>query len=104
MQSNLHPKPKSGKFGFSDQNESVTYLVEFCQSNNLISANTLSGHHPRQRCTWISPDKETRNQMEYKIINQKWKSPLKNPKHGQAPTAILIINLWYSTCKSDSIN
>ena len=67
-------KPNCGKFGLGDQNERGADLLEFCQSNNLIIANTLFEHHPRHLYTWTSPDSKTRNQIDYIIINQKWKS------------------------------
>ena len=73
-------KPSCGKFGLSDQNERGADLVEFCQSNNLITANTILEHHPRHLYTWTSSDKKTRNQIDYIIMDQKWKSALKNAK------------------------
>ena len=54
--------------------------MEFCQSNNLNIANTIFEHHPRHLYTWTSPDKKTRNQIDYITIDQKWKSTLKNAK------------------------
>ena len=73
-------KPSCGSFGLGDQNERGADLVEFCQSNNLVIANTIFEHHPRHLYTWTSPDKKTRNQIDYIIIDQKWKSALKNAK------------------------
>ena len=64
-------KPSCGKFGLGDQNERGADLVEFYQSNNLIIANTIFEHHPRHLYTWTSPDKKTRNQIDYIIIDQK---------------------------------
>ena len=69
----------NGKFGLGEENERGTDL-EFCRSNNLVIANTLFEHHPRHLYTWISPDRNTRNQIDYIIINQKWKASLKNAK------------------------
>ena len=70
----------NGKFGLGEDNERGTDLLEFCRSNNLVIANTLFEHHPRHLYTWISPDRNTRNQIDYIIINQKWKASLKNAK------------------------
>ena len=70
----------NGKFGLGEENERGTDLLDFCRSNNLVIATTLYEHHPRHLYTWISPDRKTRNQIDYIIINQKWKASLKNAK------------------------
>ena len=38
------------------QNEAGQRLIEFCQENALIIANTLFQQHKRQLYIWISPD------------------------------------------------
>ena len=45
----------TGKFGFGVQNEAVQRLIEFCQENELIIANTLFQQHKRRLYTWTSP-------------------------------------------------
>ena len=42
------------KFGFGIQNESGQRLIEFCQENALVIANTLFQQHNRRHYTWIS--------------------------------------------------
>ena len=46
----------TGKFGLGVQNEAGQRLIEFCQENALVIANTLSQQHKRQLYTWTSPD------------------------------------------------
>ena len=46
----------TGKFGPGVQNESRQMLVEFCQENALVIANTLFQQHKRKPYTWTSPD------------------------------------------------
>ena len=46
----------TGKFGLGIRNEAGQRLVEFCQENALIIANTLFQQHKRKLCTWTSPD------------------------------------------------
>ena len=46
----------TGKFGLGIQNEAGQRLVEFCQENALIIANTLFQQHKRRLYTWTSPD------------------------------------------------
>ena len=45
----------TGKFGLGVQNEAGQRLVEFCQENTLVIANTLFQQHKRRPCTWTSP-------------------------------------------------
>ena len=46
----------SGKFGLGIQNETGQRLIEFCQENTLVIANTLFQQHKRRLYTWTSPD------------------------------------------------
>ena len=46
----------TGKFGFGVQNEAGQSLIEFCQENTLVIANTLFQQHKRRLYTWTSPD------------------------------------------------
>ena len=47
-----------GKFDLGVQNEAGQRLVEFCQENALIIANTLFQQHKRRRYTWTSPNSQ----------------------------------------------
>jgi len=46
----------TGKFGLREQNEAGQRLIEFCQENALVIANTLFQQHKRNLYTWTSPD------------------------------------------------
>ena len=46
----------TGKFGLQVQNEAGQRLIEFCQENTLVIANTLFQQHKRRLYTWKSPD------------------------------------------------
>ena len=46
----------TGKFGLGVQNKAGQRLIEFCQENTLVIANTLFQQHKRRLCTWTSPD------------------------------------------------
>ena len=46
----------TGKFGLGMQNETGQRLIEFCQENALLIANTLFQQHKRRLYTWTSPD------------------------------------------------
>ena len=53
----------TGKFGLGVQNETGQRLVEFCQENALVIANTLFQQHKRWLYTWTSPDSQHWNQI-----------------------------------------
>ena len=42
----------TGKFGLGVQNEAGQRLIEFCQENSLVIANTLFQQHKRRLNTW----------------------------------------------------
>ena len=46
----------TGKFGLGAQNEAGKKLIEFCQENALVIANTLFQQHKRRLYIWTSPD------------------------------------------------
>ena len=46
----------TGKFGLGIRKEAGQKLIEFCQENALVIANTLFQQHKRIFYTWTSPD------------------------------------------------
>ena len=48
----------TSKFGLGMQNEAGQRLIEFCQENALVIANTLFQQHKRRLYTWTSPDSQ----------------------------------------------
>ena len=46
----------TGNFGLGMRNEAGQRLIEFCQENALVIANTLFQQHKRRLYTWTSPD------------------------------------------------
>ena len=55
----------TGKFGLGVQNEAGQRLIEFCQKNALVIANTLFQQHKRKLYTCTSPDGQYWNQIDY---------------------------------------
>ena len=45
----------TGKFGLGMWNDTGQRLIEFCQENALVIANTLFQQHKRRFYTWTSP-------------------------------------------------
>ena len=53
----------TGKFGLGVWNEAGQRLIEFCQENTLIIANTLFQKHKRRLYTLTSPDGQYEKQI-----------------------------------------
>ena len=70
----------TGKFGLRVQNEAGQSLIEFCQENTLVIANTLFQQHKRRVCTWASPDGQPQNQVDYILCSQRWRSSIQSAK------------------------
>ena len=66
----------TGKFGLGVQNEAGRKLIEFCQENALVIANTLFQQHKRRLYTWTSRDGQHRNQIDYILCSQRWRSSI----------------------------
>ena len=60
----------TGKFGLGMRNETGQRLIEFCQENALVIANTLFQQHNSRLYTWTSPDGQHRNQIDYILCTQ----------------------------------
>ena len=74
------PWTVTGKFGLGMRNEAGQRLIEFCQENALVIANTLFQQHKRRLYTWTSPDGKHRNQIDYIFCNQSWRSSIQSAK------------------------
>ena len=70
----------TGKFDLRVQNEVGQKLIEFCQENALVIANTLSQQHKRRLYPWTSPDGQYWNQIDYILCSQRWRSSIQSAK------------------------
>ena len=70
----------TGKFGLGVRNEAGQTLTGFCQENALVIANTLFQQHKRRLHTWTSPDGQYRNQIDYILCSQRWRSSIQPAK------------------------
>ena len=76
-----HKTPElTGKFGLGIWNEAGQRLIEFCQENTLVIANTLFQQHKRRLYTWTSPDGQHRNHIDYILYSQRWRSSIQSAK------------------------
>ena len=70
----------TGKFGLGVQNEAEERLIEFCQETALVIANTLFQQYKRRFYTWLSPDSQYQNQIDYILGSQRWRSSIQSAK------------------------
>ena len=70
----------TGKFALGIWNEAGQRLIEFCQEKALVLANTLFQQHKRRLYTWTSPDGQRRNQTDYILCSQIWRSSIESAK------------------------
>ena len=70
----------TGKFGLGIRNEAGQRLIEFCQENALVIANTLFKQHKRRLYTWTSPDGQHQNKIDYILCSQRWRGSIQSTK------------------------
>ena len=70
----------TGKFGLGIQNEVGQRLIEFCQKNALVIANTVFQQLKRRFDTWTSPDGQHQHQIDYILCSQRWRSSIQSAK------------------------
>ena len=62
----------TSNFGLGVQNEAEQRLIEFCQEKALVIANSSNNTRRRYACT--SLDGQYRNQIDYILCRQRWRS------------------------------
>ena len=88
----------TGKFGPGVQNEAGERQRDFCQENTLIIANTLFQQHKRRLYTWILPDGQYQNQLDYILCSQRWRSSIQSAKTRLGATVAQIMSsLWQNS-------
>ena len=55
-------------------------LIEFCQENPLVIANTLFQQHKRRLYTWTSPHSQCPNRIDYILCSQRQRSSIQSAK------------------------
>eukprot|EP00112_Aurelia_sp_Birch-Aquarium-sp1_P002932 Seg1327.6 transcript_id=Seg1327.6/GoldUCD/mRNA.D3Y31 product="Craniofacial development protein 2" protein_id=Seg1327.6/GoldUCD/D3Y31 len=69
-----------GKSGLGDCNNAGERLIEFCAANNLFITNTFFPQPKRRRYTWVSPNGQYRNQINYILCSIRWRSTMQVAK------------------------
>ncbi|CAF1318651.1 unnamed protein product, partial [Rotaria magnacalcarata] len=66
----------TGNFGLGDRNEAGDRLLEFCHNNSLFITNTCFQQPKRRLYTWTSPNGQYKNQIDYILCSQRWRSSI----------------------------
>uniref|UniRef100_A0A8D8PQH9 Craniofacial development protein 2 n=1 Tax=Cacopsylla melanoneura TaxID=428564 RepID=A0A8D8PQH9_9HEMI len=69
-----------GEYGLGERNDRGDMLNNFAGEHNMIVTNTFFKQHPRRLYTWKSPDKKTRNQIDYVLINERFRNSINTIK------------------------
>ena len=83
----------TGKFALGVQTEAGQRRTGFCQENSLVIANTLFQQHKRRLCTWTSPEGHYRNQTDFILCSQRWRSSVQSAKQDRELVAQIMNSL-----------
>ena len=67
-------KDTCGPYGNNETNDRGLRLLEFARYNNLLLVNTLGPHKASRRWTWHSPGGEYHNQIDYILVQKRFRS------------------------------
>ena len=91
----------TGKFGLGMWNEAGQRLIEFCQENALVIANTLFQQHKRRLYTWTSPDGQNRNRLIIFFAAKDGEARYSQQKQDQELTVAQIMNSIFPNTDSN---
>ena len=69
-----------GDHGLGERNERGDRLVQFCQEQEMWIANTHFQKPERKLYTWRSPGDVYRNQIDFLLINKRFKNCVSNQR------------------------
>ena len=69
-----------GPHRLGTHNERGERLVDWCEEKKLVITNTWFETHPRQKYIWIGPGDRARNQIDYIMINERYRTYISNAR------------------------
>jgi hypothetical protein len=69
-----------GPHGLGEINERGERLAEWCAENNYTATNTWHENHPRRKWTWMAPGDRQRNQIDYILIQSRFRNAILSAK------------------------
>lgn len=70
--------PQIGAWAIGQQCSNGDFLEDFVSQNRLCVANTIFQHKRSRLVTWVSPDQRTKNQIDYVLVRERWRSSVLN--------------------------
>ena len=77
---NIKEEDIVGPYGIGQRNENGQRLIDCCRRHNLMIANTWYQCRQNARHTWTAPDGKTRNQIDYIMMDKRYRNGVKNCK------------------------
>ena len=65
-----------GRFGLGERNDRGVTLVDFCVEKSFAVMNTVFDQPFRRLYTWTSPDGKYKNQIDFILVQKRWKSSI----------------------------
>ena len=69
-----------GEYGLGESNERGDRLFEWAKMNEMVIGNTCFEHHRKRFWTWLSTDDETKNQIDYILVDKRFRNGMINIK------------------------
>ena len=69
-----------GKYGLGKRNNSGEKLAEFCERKKMMITNTWFQHEKRRRYTWKAPGDTARYQLDYILVQSRYRNSVKNSR------------------------
>ena len=67
-----------GPFGVGIRNENGEHVVDFCRRHRLFITNTWYQQRKSAQHTWTSPDGRTKNQIDFIMIDNRFRNGIRN--------------------------
>ncbi|XP_073668649.1 uncharacterized protein [Paramisgurnus dabryanus] len=77
---NLGKELIMGTQALGEMNENGELFTDFCAFNDLVIGGSVFQHKDIHKETWISPDGNTKNQIDYIKISRKWRRSLQDTR------------------------
>jgi len=69
-----------GPYGLGERNDNGERVVTFCKRHNLCITNTWFQQKRSGKHTWTSPNKEIKNQIDYVMVDKRFRNGIQNSK------------------------
>ena len=67
-----------GPFGLGERNDNGEKMMNFCKRHNLFVTNIWFQQKKSAQHTWTSPDKVTKNQRDYVLVDKRFRNGIQN--------------------------